>query len=154
MTPVEAFTTATKARAKAYYFIFEEFANEIGEEKAIKIFSKAIYKFGIDKSKKFSNKAKKSAKQFGEEFVSNPISNKVFKQTFIEGNNDYAKVEMKNCPLVEMWKEMGLSKEKISLLCDIAHMVDFGKTESSGFNLKFNSRIADGENCCQLEINK
>lgn len=154
MTPEKAFITATKARAKAYYFIFEEFANEIGEEKAKEIFSKAIYKFGIDKSKTFSNDAKKSAKKFGEEFVSNPISNKVFKQTFIEGNNDYAKIEMKNCPLVEMWKEMRLSKEKISLMCDIAHMVDFGKTETAGYKLKFNSRIADGDDCCLLEIQK
>lgn len=154
MTPEEAFINATKLRAKAYYYIFEEFSNELGEEKAIKIFSKAIYKFGEDKSKVFSDNAKKSAKKFGEEFVSNPISNKVFKQKFLEGNEEFAKVEMKNCPLVEMWKEMGLSKEKISIMCDIAYMVDFGKTESAGYKLKFNSRIADSDDCCLLEIKK
>lgn len=152
MTPIEAFISATKLRAKAYYYIFEEFANELGEKKAKEIFSKAIYKFGEDKSKQFSDNSKQSPKNFGEEFVSNPISNKVFKQKFLEGNNNQAKIKMENCPLVEMWKEMGLSKKKISTLCDIAHMVDFGKTESAGFELKFNTRIADGDDCCLLEI--
>ncbi len=154
MTPVEAFINATKQRAKAYYYIYKEFSKELGKEKTKEIFSRAIYKFGEDKSNVFSDNAKKSVKKFGEEFVSNPISNKVFKQKFIEGNEEYAKVEMKNCPLVEMWKEMGLSKEEISLMCDIAHMVDFGKTESAGFKLKFNSRIADDGDCCLLEIMK
>jgi hypothetical protein len=152
MTPAEAFINATKARAKAYYYIFEEFASELGEKKAKEIFSRAIYKFGIEKSKNFSDNSKESPKKFSEAFVSNPISNEVFKQKSIEGDSNHAKVEMKNCPLVEMWKEMGLSKEKISTLCDIAYMVDFGKTESAGFNLKFQSRIADGDDCCLLEI--
>jgi hypothetical protein len=154
MTPEEAFISATKMRAKAYYYIFKEFSDELGEKKAKEIFSRAIYKFGIDKSKVFSADSKKSAKNFGEEFVSNPMSNKVFKQKFLEGNEEYARVEMKNCPLVDMWKEMGLSKEEISTMCDIAHMVDFGKTESAGFKLKFSSRIADSEDCCILEIKK
>ena len=152
MTPVEAFISATKQRAKAYYYIFEEFASELGEKKAKEIFSRAIYKFGIEKSKNFSDNSKKSPKNFSEEFVSNPISNKVFQQKSLEGDKNQAIVEMKNCPLVDMWKEMGLSKEKISTLCDIAHMVDFGKTESAGFKLKFKSRIADGDDCCLLEI--
>lgn len=154
MTTEEAFINATKMRAKAYYYIFKEFADELGEKKAKEIFSRAIYKFGEDKPKVFPARAKISAKKFGEVFVSNPLSNKAFKQKFLEGNDEYAKVEMKNCPLVEMWKEMGLTKEEISTMCDIAYMTDFGKTESAGLNLKFNSRIALGDYCCLLEINK
>jgi hypothetical protein len=61
---------------------------------------------------------------------------------------------MKKCPLVEMWKEMKLSKELIQNLCDIAHQIDFGTIEGKGFNLKFSSRISYGNESCVLEISK
>jgi len=154
MTPVEAFIEATKVRAKAYLFLYEEMKAEIGEEKAKKIFSNAVYKLGIDKSKLYPDNVKASAISIAEEFVSNPLSREVFKQSIISGNDDKAIIKMERCPLVDKWNEMKLSENKIKTMCDLAYRIDFGKIESLGFKLTFDKRIADGEDSCVLIIEK
>ena len=65
MNPVEAFVEATKVRAKAYVYIFDAMVDEIGEEKAKKIFSKATYNMGKDKIENLTDEEKKSAIVFG-----------------------------------------------------------------------------------------
>ena len=154
MTPVEAFIEATKVRAKAYSFLYEEMVNEIGRENADKIFSNATYKLGVDKSKLYSEEARKNAKILAEEFVSNPLSHEVFKQSVIEGDENKAVIQMKRCPLVDKWKEMGLSRDKIKTLCDLAYRVDFGKIESLGYKMRFDKRLSDNDDSCMLVIEK
>ena len=153
-TPEEAFVKATRARAKVYHYLYEELLSELGEEKAEEIFSKAIYKYGIDNSNVFSDRSRESAGAFAGEFVKDPIGRSVFSQTILTGDKDRAVIEMKNCPLVQQWLEIGLPPEKVRRLCDIAHQVDFGTIEGKGFNLKFPTRISYGEGSCVLEISR
>ena len=154
MTPELSFIQATKFRAKAYFYIFDELSENIGEEKAIKILSKATYRLGIDKAGTFKKESESNAEILSNEFIKDEIGRNVFGQTVINGNENEAKIEMKKCPLVEMWKEMKLSKEMIQKLCGIAHQIDFGTVEGKGFNLKFASRISYGNESCILEISK
>jgi hypothetical protein len=151
---LNAFENATKTRAKAYAYIYEELLGTVGEKKADKIFSKAIYRLGIDKSKKFPANAKKSAKEVADYFIKDPVSRAAFKQSVVSGDEKSARIQMKSCYLVKMWKEMGLSDARILKLCDLAYQVDFGKIESLGYHLEFSSRIADKGKACVLEITK
>ncbi|HEX9063343.1 MAG TPA: L-2-amino-thiazoline-4-carboxylic acid hydrolase [Clostridia bacterium] len=154
MTNEEVFIQASKLRAKAYYYLFDEFSKEIGEEKTQEIFKKAIYRLGLDKSESFSSAAGLSAKTFAEEFVKDPIGKNVFKQSILEAQEDKAVVEMKGCPLVDLWKELNLSDEQIAKLCDAAHQIDYGTVEGKGLKLKFPTRLSHGGSSCILEINK
>jgi hypothetical protein len=77
-----------------------------------------------------------------------------FGQSIVSSDENSAKIEMTNCALVAMWKEMGFSDERILKLCDLAYQVDFGKIESLGYSLSFCSRIAGKGESCILEITK
>jgi len=154
MTPEQAFIQATKTRAKAYFYLYEELSKEFGDEKACEVFSRAIYRLGIDKSGKFSDRAGLCAMAFAEEFVKDPVSSKVFSQNVLEADNENARIEMKSCPLVDTWKEMKLSCDTIKLMCDLACQVDFGTIESKGYKLYFPQRIACGDESCILEVRR
>ena len=154
MSSKEAFTKATKVRAKAYAYFFEEMAKEVGTDKAMIIFSRVTYRMGQEKAKQFSEEAKRSAKKLAEEFIADPVGSIVFAQSILEADEDHAKIEMKGCPLVEMWEEMELSEDQICRMCDMAYRIDFGTIESLGYELVFPTRIACGEPSCILEIKK
>jgi len=151
---VKAFKNATMMRAKAYAYIYDELLKQTGMKKADEIFSKAIYRLGADKTGNFTIKAKKSLKNLALEFIKDPVSRAVFRQNILSCTEDNLKIEMKSCPLVDMWKKMGLSKTRIQKLCDLAYQIDFGKIEGLGYGLKFNSRIACGNRSCVLDIIK
>ena len=151
MTPEEAFMKATKVRAKAYIYLYEELVNELGEEKTAAIFSRAIYRLGEDGSSKFSEEARVNPVQLGEEFCGDSVSKNVFDKTVLESDANHAKIEMKNCPLVNVWKEMGQSEEMIKKMCDIAHKVDYGTIEALGYKLSFLSRLAHNGKSCILD---
>ena len=153
-TSLESFISATKFRAKAYVFFYEELIKSLGKVEAKKIFRRVTYRLGEDKSKSFSKEAGSSARKLGEEFVSDIIGKQAFSQTLISGDENKAIVEMKSCPLVEMWEEMDMDKTMIKELCDCAHQIDFGTIESLGFELNFPRRISCLDGSCILEIKK
>jgi hypothetical protein len=154
MTAEEAFIKATKARAKAYYYLYEEMVKEFGVQKADKVFSKAMYNLGLEKAETFRPESKDSAEILADEFVKDGLGKKVFSQTVIESSNLKAVIEMRSCPLVAAWKEMNLSEQKIKKLCDMAHQIDFGTVEGKGLSLNFPNRIACGDESCLLEVYK
>jgi hypothetical protein len=153
-TVQKTFENATKVRAKAYAYIYEELVKELGAKKADSLFSKAIYRLGKDKAANYPESAKKSAEGVARFFIKDPVSRGAFKQSILSANDTEALIEMKNCALVAMWKEMGYSDARIRKLCDLAYQVDFGKIESLGYNLRFRSRIADNKKSCILEITR
>ncbi len=154
MTPEQAFINATKFRGRAYYYFYDEMAKAFGEDRAAEVYSKAIYRLGIDKSNSFKKESGKSAMALADDFVGNETGRNVFAQTILSADENEATIEMKNCPLVEAWKEMNLTDEMISRLCDLAYQVDYGTVEGLGFKLDFKSRISDGCPACILHIHK
>ena len=150
----KTFINATKLRAKAYAYFYEESIKILSLSKAAEVCSRATYRMGKDRVKEFSKEAAESALVFAKEFAGDPAGSAVFKIKVLKGDKKTAVVEMSYCPLVEMWKELGYSSEKICTLCDIAHRIDFGTVEGMEYKLKFTERIACGGKKCILEIKK
>jgi len=140
---------AIQDRAAWFALLFKEFSAILPEKKVIEICRKAIYQFGLMKAKKDSepfeakdwvirHKQKGSAAVFDSD---------------IEYSDTQAVQKMKYCPLVETWKEMGLSPEKIDLLCDIAMEGDRGRADGhEGIRMELNETIGKGCDFCRLVI--
>lgn len=154
MNEIDGFIAATKMRAKAYFYIFNEMETELGAMKAARIFSQATYRLGMDVGRGFSKKAGNDPRVFAEEFVSNPVTKKIFNQDVIDADQTSCTIEMKSCPLVTEWSSMGLDDEVIKKLCTAAHSIDFGTIEPLGYKLSFNCRISDGNESCVLKVVK
>jgi hypothetical protein len=151
---IKAFKQQVEMRARAYYYIYDEMVKEVGNRKSKEIISRAIYRLGVDKSAAFSKEAKESAEELAGEIIENPVSREVFQKNILESSPEKARIEMRGCPLVNTWKEMGLSAKEIENLCDMAHQVDYGKIESLGYRLKMPERIACMQGRCILMISK
>lgn len=154
MTAEEAFIKATKVRAKAYAYFYEEMENEVGAEVAEKIFTRVTYRLGTDNANAMRNEEKSSVTAVAKTFTKEGVGKNVFQQTLVDANDEKAEVKMEYCPLVEAWREMGLSVGRIKTLCDMAYRIDFGTLEGAGYALSFPSRIATGDDCCTLAITK
>lgn len=151
---------AIKDRAIMYYYFFEEIEKKYGENAAKEIFKKAVYRRGIDKGKKYkiAGTGRDLSLQFykiADIFVNgSPADGAIFKPKKVKTDKCGAILTMSACPLVKAWKELGLSKSKIKLMCDLAREIDFGTFESAGLKLKFASVIGAGDKCCRLELKR
>lgn len=145
---------AFKSRGVLYRLFFEEFAKELGEEKAATIMKRAIYRWGNAKSKRHQKHAeKKDFNRIANDFIKASVCNgKLFKPSIHRVDNHSVVIDMEGCPLVEAWKEMGLSEKEIAKMCEIANATDFGKYEGMGFKLNIESTLAKGEERCRLII--
>jgi len=79
---------------------------------------------------------------------------KNFEMDVVGVDADNIKVEFHYCPLVSAWKKLGLSDERIALLCDIAMDGDRGIAESMGIVLDLTDTIAKGCKVCKLHFHK
>jgi hypothetical protein len=145
---------AFKNRGILYRLFFEEISKEVGKEKAATIMKKAIYRWGGAKSNRYKALAdKKDFKGIADEFIRTSVCNgEIFKPTITKADKQSAVVDMKGCPLVEAWQEMGLSEEEVTEMCEIANATDYGKYEGMGFKLTIESTLAKGEEKCRLVI--
>ncbi len=145
---------AFKNRGVLYRLFFEEMSKEVGDDKAATIMKRAIYRWGGAKSERFREMAeKKDFTGIAKEFIkTSPCSGKLFKPKINKVDAHSAMVDMERCPLVEAWKEMGLSESEVAKMCEIANATDFGKYEGMGFKLNIESTIAKGEERCRLII--
>ena len=145
---------AFKNRAVLYRLFYEELTNELGKEKAAEIMQKAIYRWGGAKSERYRTLAENNDfKGVAEEFMKSSVcGGKLFKPTIIEADDKKAVIDMAGCPLVEAWKEMGLSPDEVAWMCEIANATDYGKYEGMGFKLTIASTVAAGQDACRLII--
>jgi hypothetical protein len=149
---LQAFINATKLRAKAYAYFFEELKKEFGREKALELGSKVAYRLGLDKAGGFPPGTGGLVSKTAQSFAGDPVGNAVFQLEVLSDNEDEAIIEMSHCPLVEMWVSMGYSRDTIEDLCEFAHKIDYGTIEGAGCKLEFNSRISRGSKSCVLRI--
>lgn len=64
-------------------------------------------------------------------------------------------IDFHYCPLVNAWLRLGLTKEDISELCDIAMDGDRGIISTyPKFTFELGKTIADGDDFCEIRINK
>ena len=145
---IEKVRAAVKDRAFWFALLYKTFKEALPEEEVQKLSRNAIFEFGL-------MKAKKAPQDFSPQAW---VQKHVDKGSFlvfdsdIEIHDDYAVQQMKFCPLVEAWKEMGCSAEEIDLFCDIAMEGDRGRAAGHGVEMELDQTIGKGDACCRLVI--
>ena len=142
-----------KNRARIYVHIYRELSKEVGEEKATEILKKAIYARGREKGLQLADRIKTpDLHDLAVTFVEGKGQMDAFGHEVVHEANGQVVLRLKRCPLVEAWKEAGLSPAERRKMCDIAYQVDFGKFETAGYTLSFDCRISDDGGSCDLRM--
>ena len=79
----------------------------------------------------------------------------MFEKEIISEGEDTCVAKFHRCPLVDAWREYGLSDQRIDCLCNLANKGDFGR--ASNFHhakLDFPKRIGGGDPYCELLITR
>lgn len=144
---------AIEHRATWMALMYEE-AEKMGID-AEKMARAAIRKCGHIHGNNIKNNMsdKNSLDNFGNSFV-NPETIKNFEMNFVGRDNDKLHIEFNYCPLVSAWKKLGLSDEKIALLCDIAMDGDRGIAEEMGYKFTLGDTIAKCNKICSVHFDK
>jgi len=146
---------AFENRALMYYHLFDEMASEFGREKATEVMKRAIRRRGVEVGQKYRPAAEAGdletvAAIFCE---GSPCGGALFTPGVEDAGDGYVVLRMETCPLVDAWKDAGLSAEEIDLLCEIAAEVDEGTFDGAGLDLTFLERQPQpGGSCCLLEL--
>ena len=142
-----------KNRAIIYTHIYRELSKEIGREKAIEILKRALYARGEEKGSQLAARiGKPDLHELAIAFVEGNAEMDAFGHEIVQEHTDHVLLRLNRCPLVDAWKEAGVTPEEQRDLCDIAYQVDFGKFEKAGYRLSFNCRIADHCKSCDLKV--
>ncbi len=142
-----------KNRARIYIHLYRELSNELGREKAAVILKRALYARGKEKGLQLAEKiGKPDLHKLALAFVEGKAKMDAFGHEVAQEEPDAVLLRLNRCPLVEAWKEEGLSSEEQKVLCDIAYQVDFGKFEAAGYTLAFTCRIAEAGASCDLKV--
>lgn len=119
-----------------------------------KMTDEAIFRFGREV---FLERAQgmKDPVDFAQAMTYPAKNQMVFGSEVISADADQAIVYFHSCPLVEAWKEYGLSAERVAELCRLARKSDFGRVDTiPGLKLDFAQLIGDGDEVCELVITR
>lgn len=146
---IQKVRAAIQDRAIWFALLFDEFSTVLPEEKVVELCKKAIYKFGLLKATK--DPVPFSAKEWVDRHREKGSAD-IF-DSDIEYSDLQAIQKMKHCALVEAWKEMSLSREKIELFCDIVTEGDRGRANGhADIDIELHETIAKGCDYCRLII--
>jgi hypothetical protein len=149
---------ATRQRAAVYAHMFRVLKKKLGEQAAIDLMSEAIFEYGKDKSAKgYSSEARGGdLHAAAAEFVApDPVKEFQFAPRIVSESDDEVVIAMSGCPLVDEWREMGLSPDEIATLCRISRAVDHGTWEGAlGCGLCFEGTRGEGRGECVLHVKK
>ncbi len=142
-----------KNRARIYVCIYRELSKEVGKEKAADILKKALYARGQDKGLQLAAKiGEPNLRELAAAFMDGKADMDAFGHEVVLEYPNLIVLRLNRCPLVEAWKEGGLTPEEQKVMCDIAYQVDFGKFEAAGYKLEFSCRIADACKSCDMKV--
>ncbi len=142
-----------KNRARIYVSLYQKLSREVGREKAEEILKKAIYARGKEKGVLLADRIKNpDLHELAVAFVEGKGEMDAFGHEVVRESPDHVILRLNRCPLVEAWKEAGLSPEERKTMCDIAYQVDFGKFETAGYKLSFDCRASEGHESCDMRI--
>ena len=148
-----ALSKELKNRAQIYVHIYFELSKEIGQERAVAILKRALYARGREKGLQLSARiGAPNLHELAVAFMEGQADMDAFGHEIVQEHSDYVLLRLNRCPLVDAWREMGLSPDEQKILCDIAYQVDFGKFETAGYHLQFSCRIADACKSCDLRL--
>lgn len=82
------------------------------------------------------------------------LGQKLFEMDITACDDEKLEVEFHYCALVNAWKKLGFSNERIELLCDIAMDGDRKIAEANGLDFKLGKTIAQGYDICEVNFYK
>ncbi len=146
---------AFKNRAIIYAYLLDELKAEIGEERAIAVMKRAIHRRGVDVGAKYKEAAEnRDLGAIADIFCGDsPCAGALFEPGVEELQEDTVVLRMTSCPLLDAWREAGLSEDDADTLCDVASAIDEGTFESAGLELTFLDRLGKpGSRSCLLRL--
>lgn len=144
-----------KNRAMIYYHIFNELRKEFGEDKAVEILKRAIYKRGIEIGRMLAKYAPGDLKGLKEAFFKQVVPDEeMYQPKAIRCNEQELEVMMRRCPLKEAYQEAGLSEKEAATMLNIAAQVDYGTFEGAGFRFSAETWQPGRSGCCHLHIKR
>lgn len=142
-------------RARLYRYFYEELAAEVGTEQATIVMKRAIRRRGVEVGAMYHDAvARRDLDAVGQLFcATSPCEGALFEPGIESRDSAAIVLRMTACPLVDTWREMGLSDTDIDLMCDIAAEVDEGTFEGAGLKLTFLDRMGQPSSCrCLLQV--
>lgn len=113
-----------------------------------KLTDDAIFTFGANL---YKDRKVDSAKDFVLHMTEEGPGKEAFAQEVISLDDAHSVAHFHACPLVEAWKNYGLSAERVKYLCDLASKGDFGRASNfEGLSISFPKKIAYGDDVCEL----
>lgn len=110
----------------------------------------AIFTYGANLYKDLTAK---TASDFVQLMTAPGAGREAFAQEVLVDEEDHAVAHFHACPLVEAWKNYGLSDERIRYLCDLASKGDFGRANNfPNLKISFPKKIAYGDDVCELDV--
>ena len=143
-----------KNRALMYWHIYSQMRQEIGEERATVIMSRAIYNRGVEIGRPLKKFAPDDLRGLKEAFVKElvPDEGRMFAPEVVHCSQDRLEIRMRQCPLKDALRQEGLSEEDVVKMLHIASRVDCGTFEGAGFRIEAHSWKSGRTGCCRLVI--
>ena len=142
-----------KNRAVLYYLIFDELRNEVGEDRAITILKRAIYRRGQQIGQQFSRFAPQDLGGLQEAFLGIiPDEGRLFDPHVVKCDAESLVVHLNTCPLKEAWEELELDEHDLTVMCEIAGEIDKGTFEGAGFSFEPDTWQPGRAGCCHLKV--
>ncbi len=143
-----------KNRAMMYYYIFKELREEFGQERAVQIMKRAIYKRGLDVGKMLAQYAPDDLEGLKNAFITRvvPDDDKMFAPEVLHCNQEELEIKLHLCPLKDAYREAGLSEDEMATMLSIAAQVDYGTFEGAGFAFSAETWQPGKEGCCHMRV--
>lgn len=142
-------------RASIYAHLLDVLSGDLGEERATELMREAIRRRGVDTSAKYRRASETGGlAEVGRVFCADsPCDGALFEPAVESLEEDRIVLRMTACPLLDAWRDAGLTPERCDLLCSIAAAVDEGTFEGAGLELVFLDRSGrPGSRRCLLEL--
>ena len=154
----EKVAQAARQRAAVYAHLYRTLSGRLGSREAAGLMGEAVRAWGKEKAgKEFSAEALAGdLSAAAAEFASpEPVKQALFAPRVVSEGEGEVRIAMSRCPLVDEWREEGLSTDDVAALCRIAREVDHGAWEGAlGFDLRFEGTRGDGMPECVLRVTK
>ncbi len=140
-------------RAVLYYLIFDELRKEVGEQDAIAILKRSIYRRGQQIGQQFCQFAPKDLAGLKNAFLGIiPDEGRLFNPHVVQCDAESLVIHLNTCPLKEAWEKLGLDDHDKVVMCEIAGEIDKGTFEAAGFSFETDTWQPGRTGCCHLNI--
>lgn len=144
-----------KNRALVYMEMYDVLVEDLGEQKAEALLTKAIYRRGKAMGKNFAKFGPADLEGLQKAFLGSvPGGEAIFKPEVKKSGGAELEIQLHGCPLKDAWREAGLPEAKVATLCRIAGAVDKGLFEGAGFRFANRTWTPGAEGCCFLHIER